>query len=99
VHVGTLPAQLILEEANGSTTASRAYHAVFPLGATGYEIVKAVLSVREVKDCFLKALRFVGAFHNSIVPQKPVLLKYIVTGLRSGIRFTHSMKAPCLAKA
>src|SRR5665213_1139572 len=78
-----LPAQLILEEAYRSAATSRADHAVFPLGATSYEVVKAVLGIREVKDCFLKALWFVAAFHTSILPQKFVLRKYIFTRICS----------------
>jgi hypothetical protein len=72
-----LPAQLVLEEANRSATATRTNYAVFPLRATGYEIVKAVLGIGEIHHRFLKALGFVGAFHNSILPRKHVLRKYI----------------------
>ena len=57
-----LPAELILEEANFLAPAGRAYNAVFPFRATGYEVVQAVLLIREIQDRFLQALRFFDGF-------------------------------------
>jgi len=77
-----LPAQLIRQEANLRATATRADDAVFPFGPMRYEVVQAVLLVREVNDCFLKGLGFVlAAFHTSILPRNGVLVKYIFTQL------------------
>ena len=64
----TLPAQLILEEAYRGTAASWANNAVLPLGASGHEVVQAVLLVRKIPDCFQESLGFVGAFQTFMIP-------------------------------
>src|SRR5207253_980810 len=75
--IAALPAELILEEADLIATADRAGNAVLPLWTAKREILQAVLRNGEVEDRFLKALRFVGGFHDLIVPWKRVLVKYI----------------------
>src|SRR5271157_2681698 len=73
----TLPAQLILQEANAGTPAPWADDAVLPLRATGDKIAQAVLLIREVQDCFLQGLWFVSVCHALIVRQNRVLVNYI----------------------
>jgi hypothetical protein len=78
VAFAALPAQLILQEADTRTAAPWTGNAVLPLGATGDEIVQAVLLIREVQDRFLQGLWFVCAFHASIVRWNRVLVNYII---------------------
>ena len=61
-RVVALPTELILEEANLGTAAGRTHNTVFPLRATGHEIVQAVLLIREIQDRLLQAFRFSDGF-------------------------------------
>ena len=76
-----LPAQLIFEEANAGTPATRADYALLPLGAPGHKVVKTVLLIGKVHDGFLKGLGFVSGFHTTILTQNGVLRKYIMPNL------------------
>src|SRR5208282_887355 len=73
-----LAAQLLLQEADFFTATPRSHDAVFPLGPTRHDIVKTVLLIREVNDCFLEGLGFVNGFHTRSLTQKHVLRKYII---------------------
>ena len=77
-----LPAELIFEEMNLITSASRAGDAVRP--SASHEILYAVLRIGEVNDCFLKCLGLVGACHDSSMPQIAGLVKYIISVLPPG---------------
>jgi hypothetical protein len=76
-----LPAELLFQKAHSNTPADRANNPVLPFGTASDKVVQAVLGIREVDDCFLEGLWFVGAFHTSIVPQNRVLGKYIFTAV------------------
>ena len=81
--VAALPAQLIFQETDPITTASRTGYAVRPLRPTEHKIFQAVLRNREVQDCFLKGLWFVEGFHTSSLPQLRVLVKDIIARRRT----------------
>jgi hypothetical protein len=90
VPITALPPRLILEETNIGTPAGRANYAVFPLGATGDQIVKTVRRISEVKYRFLKSLRFVSGFHTLILPRIAGLVNDIIA-----VRFLFLVILPC----
>jgi hypothetical protein len=62
-----LPAIVLRLKENVLRSATRAGNAIRP--AMSYEVFATVVSIREVKNCFLKGLGFFN-FHASILPGK-----------------------------
>ena len=90
MSAAALPAPLIRQETDLVTPTGRASNSVRP--APCDDVTEAVIGIGEIDDRFLQGFWF-GGFHNSIIVEKRVLRKYIVTLTRS--RASHSPPINC----
>jgi hypothetical protein len=73
-----LPPALVCKKVNASATTSRAGYAMQP--SARYDVVQAVVSIGKILNGFDEGG---WAFHTSTIPEKPSLVKYIVTKYRA----------------